>query len=83
MDGRGRQVEGHVGIGPFKEGDSISLECHVPGGKAVILTIYKSIYCIQYILLGRTIKFPWDSSLLFPGRTLGSIIKLFIPLGFI
>ena len=37
MDGRGRQVEGHVGIGPFKEGDSITLECHVPGGQYISL----------------------------------------------
>ena len=33
MDDRGRQVEGEVGIGPFREGESLSLECNVPGGK--------------------------------------------------
>lgn len=33
VDDRGRQVEGEVGIGPFREGDSLSLECHVPGGE--------------------------------------------------
>ena len=34
MDDRGRQVEGEVGIGPFREGESLSLECNVPGGKS-------------------------------------------------
>ena len=33
MDERGRQVEGQGSVGPFREGDSITLECHVPGGK--------------------------------------------------
>ena len=33
VDDRGRQVEGEVGIGPFREGESLSLECNVPGGK--------------------------------------------------
>ena len=33
MDERGRQVEGQGSVGPLREGDSISLECHVPGGK--------------------------------------------------
>ena len=33
MDDRGRQVEGEIGVGPYKEGDSLTLECHVPGGK--------------------------------------------------
>ena len=33
VDDRGRQVEGEVGIGPFCEGESLSLECNVPGGR--------------------------------------------------
>ena len=33
VDDRGRTVEGEVGIGPFREGESLSLECNVPGGK--------------------------------------------------
>ena len=33
MDERGRQVEGEMGIGPFREGDSLTLECHVSGGE--------------------------------------------------
>ena len=38
MDERGRQVEGEMGIGPFKEGDTLTLECHVPGGKLTRFT---------------------------------------------
>ena len=41
MDERGRQVEGEMGIGPFKEGDSITLECHVPGGKLTCFIFLK------------------------------------------
>ncbi|XP_059086678.1 roundabout homolog 1-like [Tigriopus californicus] len=33
IDDRGQQVEGDVGIGPFREGESLSLECNVPGGR--------------------------------------------------
>ena len=33
VDDRGRTVEGEMGIGPFREGESLSLECNVPGGK--------------------------------------------------
>ena len=36
VDDRGRTVEGEMGIGPFREGESLSLECNVPGGKKVI-----------------------------------------------
>jgi hypothetical protein len=28
----GVEVKGELGIGPFREGDSLALECHVPGG---------------------------------------------------
>ena len=33
IDDRGRHVEGELGVGPFREGDSLTLECNVPGGK--------------------------------------------------
>nr|XP_040569184.1 nephrin-like [Lepeophtheirus salmonis] len=33
LDDRGREVKGTMGIGPFREGDSLTLECHVPGGE--------------------------------------------------
>ena len=37
VDDRGRTVEGEMGIGPFREGESLSLECNVPGGKKFFL----------------------------------------------
>ena len=37
VDDRGRTVEGEMGIGPFREGESLSLECNVPGGKNFFL----------------------------------------------
>ena len=40
VDDRGRTVEGEMGIGPFREGESLSLECNVPGGKNVISSLY-------------------------------------------
>ena len=40
VDDRGRTVEGEMGIGPFREGESLSLECNVPGGKKVISGLY-------------------------------------------
>ena len=40
VDDRGRTVEGEMGIGPFREGESLSLECNVPGGKKVISSLY-------------------------------------------
>ena len=43
MDERGRQVEGQGSVGPFREGDSISLECHVPGGKILSHARYTSV----------------------------------------
>ena len=53
MDERGRQVEGQGSVGPFREGDSITLECHVPGGKLeftiYIRNIIVSIHFIFYI----------------------------------
>ena len=33
IDDRGRHVEGELGVGPFREGDSLALECNVPGGR--------------------------------------------------
>ena len=44
MDERGRQVEGEMGIGPFREGDSLTLECHVSGGKSGYNTFEFTIY---------------------------------------
>ena len=44
MDERGRQVEGEMGIGPFREGDSLTLECHVSGGKSSSNTFEFTIY---------------------------------------
>ena len=38
VDDRGRTVEGEMGIGPFREGESLSLECNVPGGKKFFYT---------------------------------------------
>ena len=38
VDDRGRTVEGEMGIGPFREGESLSLECNVPGGKKFFST---------------------------------------------
>ena len=49
VDDRGRQVEGEVGIGPFREGESLSLECNVPGGKfcfTMELTHLFVIFCL-------------------------------------
>ena len=33
IDDHGRHVEGELGVGPFREGDKLTLECNVPGGK--------------------------------------------------
>ena len=50
MDERGRQVEGQGSVGPFREGDSITLECHVPGGKNEVThfpgTTFDYAFCI-------------------------------------
>ena len=35
IDDHGRHVSegGELGVGPFREGDTLTLECNVPGGK--------------------------------------------------
>ena len=62
VDDRGRQVEGEVGIGPFREGESLSLECNVPGGKWKCVNNGSITLLLPSFLQknkGWNITFPW------------------------
>ncbi len=51
-DDRGRQVD-HVGggVGPYREGDSLTLDCHVAGGRMSYKSYHSKIKAYQLILV--------------------------------
>lgn len=44
LDDRGRQVEvGDLGVGPYREGDTVTIDCHVPGGQLWLVDLIRSL----------------------------------------